>query len=283
MRRLSLKQRAEVLSLLCEGVSVAGIERHTGITKRAILSLVVRGGKACRTFHDRAVRGLKVGRCEVDEMHSTVRIKAKRATVEDVAKGYGDSWLWIAMAAEEKLIISYRVGQRDGAMAEALMTDLASRLACRVQLTTDGFKPYVEAVESAFGCEVDFAQLVKAFSTGDETETRRIGIIGSPDPEFISTSYSERLNLSVRTHDRRFTRRTTAISKKVENHVASVDLHVAFYNWCRYHMTLRCTPAMQCGLANHVWSFEELAALIDSEEQRAKDEALRKLLALVRP
>jgi len=192
--------------------------------------------------------------------------------------GYGDVWAWIALDAGTKMILSYRIGPRDLATAYDLMHDLAERITNRVQLTTDGFKVYLEAVESAFNLDVDYATLQKVYGT-DPSEKRYSPakivsmtsevITGSPDPKYISTSYVERQNLTMRMSIRRFTRLTNAFSKKLENHAASVALHYMHYNFCRIHQTLRVTPAQEAGLAQHVWSIEEIVALLDADTSKA--------------
>jgi IS1 family transposase len=193
-------------------------------------------------------------------------------TDKQVAQGWGDAWTWTALDADSKLVISYLVGQRGAAWAKVFMEDVASRLTSRIQLTTDGHRAYAEAVEGAFGMDVDYAMLIKLYgsdtaldrrySTGQCIGTQTAVLAGSPDPDHISTSYVERLNLTTRMQIRRFTRLTNAFSKKLENHEAAIALHFMHYNFCRIHKTLRVTPAMEAGLAGHVWSVDELVAIL---------------------
>lgn len=276
MNKLPGAKRTQVLSALVEGCSVASTTRMTGAAKRSVLNLLVDLAEVCADYLDENVHDLKSRRVQVDEMWSFVGKKQKRASEADQACGKGDAWVWLGIDADTKLIISYLVGQRDGAHAEAFIKDLASRLAHRVQLTSDGLRLYVDAVEDAFGADVDFAQLVKQYSSTVEGEKRyspaeccgaiKTPVTGSPDRKHISTSYSERLNLTVRMQDRRFTRLTNAFSKKIDNHTASVIVHVMTYNFCRVHKTLRVTPAMEAGLTDHVWGLEEVVALLEKRE-----------------
>lgn len=281
MPRLSRRERAFILSVLAEGNSVASTCRITGANKQTVLNLLVDVARVCRSIHDTRLRNLKCQRIECDELWQFIFKKEKRTTQEDKLKGYGDSWLWLAIDANTKIIISYLVGLRDTECAKHFMLDLASRLSHRVQLTSDGFKPYLEAVEEAFGCDIDFSQLIKAFSTENGTETVRAAQIGNPDMNYVSTSYSERLNLTIRMQDRRFTRKTNGHSKKLRNHAASVDFHVVYYNFVRVHQTLRVTPAMEAGLTDHIWTYEELSELLEQDEAERQDAPLRKLRALL--
>lgn len=229
----------------------------TGVAKGTVLSLLTDLGAACESYQDRMVRGLKTRRIQCDEMWQFVYAKAKNVPEEHKGElGYGDVWTWIALDADTKLIPSWAVGRRDGFTASAFIRDLADRLATRVQLTTDGHKVYLEAVEGAFGSEIDYAMLIKLYE-GDSgknapaerryspakcTGSREQTITGNPDPDFISTSYVERQNLTVRMQVRRFTRLTNAFSKKLDNHKAAVALHFMHYNFARIHQTLRVTP-----------------------------------------
>jgi IS1 family transposase len=250
----------------------------TGSAKGTVLSLLVDLGSACEAYQDRVLRGLKSRRIQCDEMWQFVYAKAKNVPQDHAGEfGYGDVWTWIALDADTKLIPSWAVGRRDGFTAQAFIRDLADRLATRVQLTTDGHKVYLEAVEGAFGSEIDYAMLVKLYEGDSSTETRyspakcagsRVQpIMGNPDPEHISTSYVERQNLTVRMQIRRFTRLTNGFSKKLDNHKAAVALHFMHYNFARIHQTLRVTPAMEAGVADHVWSLEEIVGLLETEGQ----------------
>jgi IS1 family transposase len=280
MNKLSIAKRAAVVAALVEGNSVRATARMTGVCKPTILRLLAEVGEACAAFHDRTVRGLKCKRVECDEIWQFCYAKQRNVPTEKKGQfGYGDVWTWTAVDADTKLIVSYTVGSRDAGTAFTFMQDVASRIASRIQMTTDGFRKYVNAVEDAFGGDIDYATLTKIYGKerGDEARYSPASIIssrtevikGNPNPRFISTSYVERQNLTMRMHMRRFTRLTNAFSKKVENHIAAVNLHFVFYNFCRVHQTLRVTPAMQAGLSDHVWSLEEVVALLDAEAEKA--------------
>lgn len=274
MNRLSTEKRAQIVRAMVEGNSIRSITRMTGVCQEAILKLLRELGTACAVHHDATVRNLKTRRVQCDEIWSFVGAKMKNASEEKVSQGWGDVWTWTAIDADSKLIVSYLVGQRGFEWAKTFLEDVASRLANRVQLTTDGHHVYVNAVENAFGADIDYAMLVKVYGTPSTPEQRYspgevIGIethikAGRPDPKHISTSFVERQNLSMRMSIRRFTRLTNAFSKKLENHCHSVALYFAYYNFCRVHQTLRVTPAMEAGLADHIWSVEELLNLLDN-------------------
>lgn len=232
-------------------------------------------GGACADYQDKAFRNLKCKRIQCDEIWSFCYAKEKNVPQEKKGHfGYGDVWTWVAMDAESKLVPSFMVGNRDAATAKMFVDDLASRLANRVQLTTDGYKVYLEAVEGAFGCEVDYAMLIKMYESSQE-ETRYspakcngckgTPITGNPDFQHISTSFIERQNLTMRMGMRRFTRLANAFSKKAENHALHLALHYMNYNFVRIHKTLRMTPAMKAGVTDHLWSVEEIAGLLDSK------------------
>jgi IS1 family transposase len=237
-----------------------------------VLKLLPEIGRACADYQDKALRNLKCKRIQCDEVWSFCYAKAKNVPAEKQGQfGYGDIWTWVALDADTKLVPSFMVGNRDLQSAKLFIDDLASRLANRVQLTTDGHRPYLEAVEGAFGANVDYAILIKLYASSQEEtryspaecigcETKRIQ--GDPDPDHISTSYVERQNLTMRMHMRRFTRLTNAFSKKVENHAYHVALHYMHYNFAKIHKTLRVTPAMEAGVSDHVWEIEEIAALL---------------------
>lgn len=278
MNKLDTKRRAQIINCLCEGVSVRATCRLTGADKKTVLRLLEKVGEACLAFHDRTVRNLNSKRVQADELWSFCYAKAKNVPAEKRGQfGYGDVWTWTAMDADSKLMVSWFVGGRDGGAAYEMMSDCARRLANRVQLTTDGHKAYLEAVEDVFGIGIDYAMLVKLFGENTKEENRKYSpavcvgterkvIQGDPDKEHISTSYVERSNLSVRMHTRRFTRLTNAFSKKIENHVHAVALFFTFYNFCRVHQTLRVTPAMEAGIADHVWTVEEIVGLVQEED-----------------
>jgi IS1 family transposase len=247
----------------------------TGVCKQAILSLLEEMGCACAEYHNRTVRNVKAKRVEVDEIWQFCYAKEKNVPLDKKGKfGYGDVWTTTGIDADSKLIISYLVARRDARSARQFMDDLADRVSNRIQITTDGHKVYVNAVEHAFGSEVDYAMLVKIYGAPlqEDASTRyspatcidcqTAVIAGNPNPNFVSTSYVERQNLTMRMRMRRFTRLTNAFSKKVENHGHAVALHFMHYNFCRIHKTLRVTPAMEAGLADHPWTIEELCGLL---------------------
>src|SRR6266513_981403 len=276
MNRLSLQERAKILGCMVEGNSVRATSRLTGADKKTVLRLLAEFGSACQKYHNATVRGVKSQRVQCDEIWSFVYAKARN--VPERCRGvfgFGDVWTWTALCADSKLMLAYRVDRRDEEAAYAFMQDLRGRLENRVQLTTDGYGPYMAAVEDNFGGDVDYAMLVKLYgepkgntperkySPGECCGTRKRKITGQPLRKDISTSYVERMNLNIRMGSRRFTRLTNAFSKKVENHAHAMAVYFAYYNFCRIHQTLRVTPAMQAGISDHVWSLEELAALAE--------------------
>jgi IS1 family transposase len=272
MNCLTIQDRTRVVAALVEGNSIRSTSRMTGVARNTITTLLLDLAEVCAGYHDRHVRNLKVRRLQCDEIWNFVGAKAKNATPEKKAEGWGDTWTWTALDADTKLCVSYLVGGRDFSWANEFMHDCASRIKNRVQITTDGHRAYLEAVESAFGADIDYAQLQKIYGAPNENETRYsparcIGcdmkvVSGNPDPKHVSTSFVERQNLSMRMSIRRFTRLTNAFSKKVENHAAAVALWFMYYNFCRVHQTLRVTPAMEAGLSGHVWGLEELIELL---------------------
>jgi IS1 family transposase len=223
-------------------------------------------------LQDEKFRNLTSKRIQCDEIWSFIGAKEKNTSAEKKAQGWGDCWTWVAIDADTKLVPSWRIGPRDAATAYDLMQDLASRLANRVQLTTDGHKSYLSAVEDAFGGDIDYAMLVKIYGSSGENETRYspakcLGgiptpVTGEPDPKHVSTSYVERQNLTMRMSIRRFTRLTNGFSKKIEMHAHSVALHYAYYNFVKIHQTLRVTPAMAAGVTDRLWSIEDLVGLL---------------------
>jgi IS1 family transposase len=279
MNRLNAEKRVRVITALVEGNSLRSVSRMTGTHRTAIQKLLVELGEACSKFQDRVFRNLTCRRIQCDEIWAFVGAKAKNVTEEKQAQGWGDVWTWIALDADTKLIPCWFVGSRDAGSAYHFMHDLADRLAHRVQLTSDGHKPYLMAVADAFGSDVDYAQLVKIYGEGEKTEARyspaqcmgarKAVVTGAPDFKHVSTSFVERANLTLRMSNRRFTRLTNAFSKKVENHEASIALHMMHYNFCRVHQTLRVTPAMEAGVAKHVWTLAEVIGLLEEAEQKA--------------
>jgi IS1 family transposase len=280
MNRLSLEKRAQITGMIVEGNSVRSITRMTGVCQEAILKLLCDLGKACANHHNGTVRNLPVRRVQCDEVWSFCYAKAKNVPTEKKASGAGDVWLWTGIDADSKMILAYLCGSRDADAALNFMDDLASRVSTRVQITTDGHRVYAEAVLGAFGIDVDYAMLIKLYGKPyDSPEARyspptcigtRTGVLsGSPDPQHISTSYVERMNLNLRMGLRRFTRLTNAFSKKFENHCHAVAIYMAYYNFCRVHQTLRVTPAMEAGLTDHVWTLAELVTLIEPKSLSA--------------
>jgi IS1 family transposase len=273
MSRLSTEERVRVVTALIEGSSVRSTCRMTGIAKGTVLSLLADLGEQCAAYHDEHVRWLTPRRIQCDEVWSFCGAKQKNASEERIAQGWGDAWTWVGIDADSKLIVSYLVGQRGAYWANKFMKDVASRVSNRVQLTTDGHHVYVDAVERAFGAEVDYAMLIKLYGNPATPETRYspgecIGteakvVTGNPDFKHISTSYIERQNLSLRMGNRRFTRLTNAFSKKLANHAHMVAIYYMYYNFCRVHQALRVTPAMEAGLSEHVWSIGEMVKLLD--------------------
>jgi IS1 family transposase len=258
-------------------MSIRAIERVTGASKHTITSLLVDAGKALADYQDRVFRDLNAKRVQVDEIWSFTYAKQKNVAGATAApEGAGDTWTWTAIDADSKLVMSWMVGGRDGEYAMAFIDDLSRRLANRVQLTSDGHRAYLEAVEGAFGGDVDYAQLVKMYgptvtapgrySPAECTGIRKTRIEGDPDPAHVSTSYVERQNLTMRMHMRRFTRLTNAFSKKVENHAHAVALHFAYYNFVRVHKTLRVTPAMAAGVTDRLWEMADLVKVLEDAE-----------------
>ena len=280
MNRLCISDRSQVVAALVEGVSINATCRMTGVAKHTVLKLLKDMGCACAAYHNTHVRNLRVRRIQADEIWAFVYGKDKNLTLEQVQAGAGSVWTWTALDADTKLIVSYTLGDRGAATALSFMRDVAGRIANRIQLTTDGHRIYADAVENAFGADIDYAMLVKIYGASSENpESRyspatcigcRTGVLaGNPDPDHISTSFVERSNLSMRMGMRRFTRLTNAFSKKMENHGHMVALYFMHYNFCRVHKTLRVTPAMEAGIADHVWSIEELLNLLEEPHASA--------------
>jgi len=282
MNRMSAERRTRVLSALVEGNSIRAACRITGAAKGTVMTLLADAGAACSEYQDANLRNLPCRRIECDEIWSFAYAKAKNVPEAHRGEfGYGDIWTWTALNVDTKLVPSWLVGTRDAQTANIFMADLAGRLAHRVQLTSDGCRPYLEAVERAFGSTIDFATLVKLYGTDPEAEKRyspakcigskRHLIAGNPDPSHVSTIYVERQNLTMRMSMRRFTRLTNAFSKKVENLEHAVALHFMYYNFCRPHKTLSnpypTTPAMAAGIADHVFSVGAIVSLIEARER----------------
>ncbi len=273
MNKLSTEERKQIVAALVEGNSMRAVARMMDVSRNTVDKLLRDLGRACSEYQDKTFRNLALKRIQCDEIWSFVGAKEKNCTPEMKAKGAGDIWTWVALDAETKLVPCWFIGMRHAGCAYHFLSDLKDRLAHRVQLTTDGHRAYLHAVEDVFGTEIDFAMLQKIYGTaeqGPETRyspaicmgARKAVITGNPDFEHISTSYVERQNLTMRMSMRRFTRLTNGFSKKVENLEAAVALHYMHYNFCRIHKTLRVTPAMEAGVADHVWTLEELIALL---------------------
>ncbi|SDR56916.1 Transposase and inactivated derivatives, IS1 family [Rhizobiales bacterium GAS113] len=277
MNKLDKTERARILHLLCEGNSIRAITRLTGVSKTTVTKLVVDAGTAASWYQDRVFQNLACKRLQVDEIWGFVGSKAKNTSDADkAARTAGDVWLWMATDADTKLVPCWHVGGRDAGAANEFIDDLASRLANRVQITTDGHRPYVEAIDWAFGGEVDYAMLVKLYGPAPEGQrryspaecvgARKQPIQGNPDMEAVSTSYAERNNLNVRMHSRRMTRLTNAFSKKVENHAHAMALHFLYYNFVRIHKTLKVTPAMAAGVTNRLWEVADMVKVLEAWE-----------------
>ena len=274
MNKLTQAKRVQVIAALVEGNSIRATCRMTGVAKGTVLKLLVDLGSACAAYQDRTLRNLPCTRVQCDEIWSFCYAKEKNVPEEMKGKlGFGDVWTWTAIDADTKLIVSYLVGGRTADYAKKFIADLASRLANRVQLTSDGNTTYLAAVERSFGIDIDYAMLDKIYnappnkgttrySPAECCGTRKIKVKGNPDMKQVSTSFVERQNLTMRMSMRRMTRLTNAFSKKIENQAHAVALHFMHYNFCRVHQTLRVTPAMEAGIAQHVWSLEELAGLL---------------------
>ncbi len=278
MNKLPLETRVQILSMLCEGSSMRSISRVCDVSINTVSKLLVDAGAACAAFHDEKVRGVKARRIQCDEIWAFTHCKQRNVpTAKAPPKGAGDTWTWTGIEADSKLIVSWLVGGRDSGYAIEFMDDLRARLANRVQLTTDGHKAYLEAVEGAFGSDVDYGQLVKLFGAAPEAMkgryspaecigTRKERIEGNPDPKYVSTSYVERQNLTMRMSMRRFTRLTNAHSKKLANHCHALAIYFTWYNWVRIHSAIRVTPAMAAGLTDKLMDWADIVRLVDERE-----------------
>lgn len=274
INKLSIERRAQILRCLVEGNSIRATSRIAGVAKNTVIKLLVDAGKACSEYQDKTLRNLSCKRLQCDETWSFCYAKQKNVPVQHRGQfGYGDVWTWTAIDADTKLIPSWLVGDRTAEIAYIFIQDLASRLKHRVQLTTDGLKAYLEAVEGVFGADIDYSMLIKLYGSDPEGEkryspakiisTEEKRIVGNPDPKHISTSCVERQNLTMRMSMRRFTRLTNGFSKKVENLAHAVSLHYMNYNFARIHRSLRVTPAMEAKVTDRLWDIEDIAKLID--------------------
>jgi IS1 family transposase len=281
MNKLPVAKRVQILSMLCEGSSMRSISRVVDVSINTVSALLIDAGRACAEHHDNAVRNVHSKRIQADEIWSFNYAKAKNvSTAKAAPEDAGDIWTWTALDADSKLIVSHLIGGRDAGYANEFMLDVASRVASRVQLTTDGHRPYLEAVEGAFGADIDYAMLIKhygepvgalgRYSPGECTGVDLRRVEGRPDIKHVSTSYAERQNLTMRMSMRRFTRLTNAFSKKAENHAHMVALYTTWYNFVRQHKTLRVAPAMAAGVSDRLWSMEDVVALIDARAEAPK-------------
>lgn len=282
MNRLPVVKRVQILSMLCEGSSMRSISRVCDVSINTVSKLLVDAGEVCAAYHDQYVRGLTCQRVQCDEVWSFCYSKQKNVRGAKAApEGAGDVWTWTALDADTKLIISWEVGGRDVESAYTIMEDLRSRVKSKMQLTTDGLRLYLDAVQESFGHGgVDYAQLVKIFGdTHGKSAARRyspppcigakkVRVEGNPDPAHVSTSFVERQNLNMRMGMRRFTRLTNAFSKKLDNHCHALALYFVFYNFARIHKTLKVSPAMAAGVTDRLWSMEDIVALIDARDDR---------------
>ena len=275
MNRLPLSKRTAILKMLVEGSSLRSISRVTETSINTVTKLLVDAGAACAAYHHKTVQNVHSERVQVDEIWSFTYAKQKNvARAKAAPERAGDTWTWTALDADSKMVLTWLVGPRDLSSAYAFMVDLAERLADRVQITSDGFRPYLSAVEDVFGANVDYSQLIKLYGSDPQDEKRYspakcLGTIpkpvtGNPDPKHISTSYVERQNLTMRMSMRRFTRLTNAFSKRLENHVAMLSLYFVHYNFCRIHKTLRMTPAMAAGVSDTLRDVKWIVGLIDA-------------------
>src|SRR5579859_1056006 len=281
MNKLPLAKRTQILAMLCEGSSMRSISRVVDVSINTVSKILVEAGEACLALHDETVRDVKASRIQCDEIWSFCYAKERNLPVAKAATdGAGDVWTWTAIDADTKLIVSYFVGDRSGQSAIALMDDLCARLRNRVQLTTDGHRAYLEAVEGAFGGDVDYAQVIKLFgptpspagrySPAECTGIKKVRVEGNPDEKHVSTSFVEAHNKTMRMHMRRFTRLTNGHSKKVANHAHMVALYTFFYNFIRTHSKLKMTPAMEAKIAATFSTFDDVIARIDAASPSAK-------------
>jgi IS1 family transposase len=277
VNKLPIEKRVQILSMLCEGSSMRSISRVADVSINTVTKLLAEAGTACAGLHDRTVRNVAARKVQCDEIWSFCYAKQRNVKTATAApEGAGDVWTWTGIDSDSKLIISWLVGGRDAGYATDFIADLKARIANRIQLTTDAHKAYLEAVETAFGSDVDYAQLVKLYgeapNQGPERKyspsvclgARKQVVTGDPDVDHISTSHVERQNLTIRMSMRRFTRLTNAFSKKLENHCHALALYFCFYNFVRIHKSLRVTPAMAAGITDKLWTMENIVAMIDA-------------------
>jgi IS1 family transposase len=282
MNKLPLAKRVQILSMLCEGVSMRSISRIVDVSINTVTKLLEDAGETCLALHDELVRGVKSERIQADEIWSFCYAKAKNVAAATAApEGAGDVWTWTAIDADTKLMVSYFVGDRSGDSAAILAHDLRARVVSEtVQITTDAHNAYLRAIEDAFGADANYATLEKVYRTDPRAAagrysppvcigTRTRVVEGNPDEAHISTSFVERSNLSIRMQNRRFTRLTNAFSKKLDNHIHALALYFLFYNFVRVHKTLRMSPAMAAGITDTLWSMEDIAEKIEASRPQA--------------
>jgi IS1 family transposase len=271
MNKLPSEKRTQILHLLIEGNSMRATARIADVAFNTVDKLFIEAGRACAAYQDKMLRNLHCKRLQLDEIWSFVYAKGKNVqTAKSAPENAGDVWTWVAIDADSKLVPSWRIGDRTSETGLAFVDDLAKRLANRVQITSDGHRAYLEAIEGAFGGDVDYAMLVKLYGASPESECTgaiKTRIEGNPDMGHVSTSYAERQNLTMRMSIRRFTRLTNAFSKKIEKHALSVALHYMHYNFARIHKTLRISPAMAAGVTDKLWSVADIVAMIDVSEK----------------
>jgi IS1 family transposase len=278
MNKLPIAKRTQIIQLLVEGMSLRATSRIADVSINTVTKLLVDVGAACQKFHDETVVNVNSQRVQCDEIWSFVYAKNKNVEgVTAAPETAGDVWTWTGIDADSKLIVSWYVGNRDAESAHEFMQDVKSRLRNRMQLTSDGHRPYLKAVEDVFEGDIDFAQLVKIYGASDATGnekryssaefvgTKKNIVEGRPDEQHISTSFVECQNLTMRMHMRRFTRLTNAFSKKVENHCHAIALHFVYYNFCKVHKTLRVTPAMEAKLATRPMTIQQVVELTDKK------------------
>nr|VFJ59195.1 MAG: DDE domain-containing protein [Candidatus Kentron sp. FM]VFJ60311.1 MAG: DDE domain-containing protein [Candidatus Kentron sp. FM]VFK12527.1 MAG: DDE domain-containing protein [Candidatus Kentron sp. FM] len=280
MNKLPTEKRDMILNLLVEGSSMRAISRITGVSINTVTKLLVDAGEACAAYHDEHVRNVSAKNIQCDEIWSFTYAKDKNVAAAKAApEGAGDTWTWTALDSDTKLIISYLVGGRDAEYANEFMHDVADRLTNRVQLTTNGHSAYLEAVEDAFGSNIDYAMLIKLYSGNTCTSSKAVTITGNPEKKGINTSYVERQNLTMRMHMRRFTRKTNGPSKKVQNHFYMLSIYFVYYNFCKIHKTLKVTPAMEAGLSDTLRDISWIGELIDARAPKPKERGAYKKAA----
>ena len=279
MNQLNTAKRCQIIAALVEGNSINATCRMLGVGKHTVLRLLEDAGCACAAFHDANVRRLRVTRAQCDEVWSFVYAKQKNVTMEQMEQGAGDCWTWTAIDADTKLIISYMLGDRGASTAKAFMQDVASRISNRIQLTTDGHRVYADAVEEAFGSDIDYAMLVKIYGdTGGKTPERKYSpgictgaikkqIEGKPNPKHVSTSYVERNNGIIRQHCKRYARLTHAFSKKLENHICAFALHTMYHNFVKISGAHRMTPAQAAGVDSRLWEMGDIVKVVEEWER----------------